>query len=158
MKKLAPYLLIGLAFLAFYVWRYRIPPSIEFPEVKVQTSEGLRSLHELAEGPVLINFYASWCGPCMNEMPSLNQAHNSGVFKVIGVTDDTPDRIAKVSEHFNLDFPLYELEKSLKDYGVYTIPTSYLLDENGDVVASMTNPEKWHSDEFLNKARTWLSK
>lgn len=158
MKNLAFYLLIGLVLIAFYVWRYRIPPSIEFPEVNVQTQNGLQPLESLAEGPVLINFYASWCGPCMNEMPSLNQAHRSGVFTVIAVTDDTPDRIAKVREHYKLDFPLYQLENSLKDYGVYTIPTSYLLNENGNVVASMTNPENWHSDEFLNKARTWLSK
>lgn len=157
MRKWAPYLLIGLAALAFYVWRYRIPPAFDTEDVQVYVNDTLHSLSEFTDGPVLINFYASWCGPCMSEMPSLNQAHLAGSFKVIGLTDDPKAKIAQVKDHFKLDFPLLKLENSLKAYDVYSIPTSYLLDANGRVVASFSGTENWDSEEFMNKAQDWLS-
>lgn len=158
MKKWAPYILFGLAALTFYVWRYRIPPSFDAEGIQVYVDGKLQPLSSVAEGPVLINFYASWCGPCMSEMPALNKAHQNGLFTVIGVTDDSSDKIEQVRAHFDLDFPLHKLENSLKDYDVYSIPTSYLLKANGSVVQSFSGTEKWDSEEFLNKAQDWLSK
>ena len=112
---------------------------------------------ELHEGPILLNFYASWCGPCMQEIPDLNKAHQIGLFTVVGVTDDTPDILARTIDRYGIAYPAYQLESKLKDYGVYTIPTTYLIDNNGVVVESMTDPRDWDSEEFMNKVKTWLS-
>lgn len=157
MRRIIPYLLVGILLLGFYYWRYRVPPGIEPIDIKVQTAQGLQSLIELHDGPLLINFYASWCGPCRREMPDLIAANDQGLFSVIGVTDDDLNRIQWIRDEYQIDFPLYQLENDLRDYGVYTIPTTYLIDQNGHVVASMTDPQEWNSEEFLNKVKLWLS-
>lgn len=158
MRRIIPYIIIGLLLLAFYVWRYRIPPTIEPLGIRVQTENGLVEVTDLHEGPILLNFYASWCGPCMREIPDLNNAHQKGLFTVVGVTDDDPAILAKTIERYGIEYPAYRLESSIKDYGVYTIPTTYLINEKGEVVESMTDPRDWDSEEFMNKAASWLSK
>ena len=157
MKRIVPYIIIGLLLLGFYIWRYRIPPTIEPLGIKVQTEQGLIEVTELHKGPILLNFYASWCGPCMREIPDLNNAHQKGLFTVVGVTDDPPEILTRTIERYGIEYPAYQLESKLKDYGVYTIPTTYLIDENGVMIESMTDPRDWDSEEFLNKVELWLS-
>ncbi|WP_306642653.1 TlpA family protein disulfide reductase [Sanyastnella coralliicola] len=157
MKRIFPYLLIGLVLLGFYYWRYKVPPSMDTAQINVKVSEQVKSVIELHDGPILVNFYASWCGPCMREMPSLQKAHDKGLFTVVCVTDDNPQLIEQVRNKFDLTFPMYQLDNSLKSYSIYTIPTTYLLNEDGEVVASMTDPREWDSEDFMNKAKDWLS-
>ena len=157
MKRIFPYLLIGLVLLGFYYWRYKVPPNMDSAQINVKENEQVQSVIELHDGPMLINFYASWCGPCMREMPSLQKAHDEGLFTVICVTDDNPELIEQVRNKFDLTFPMYQLDNSLKSYGIYTIPTTYLLNEEGEIVASMTDPREWDSEDFMNKAKDWLS-
>lgn len=142
----------------FYIWRYRIPPSIEPIEIEVITDSGMKDVLSMHDGPVLLNFYASWCGPCMREIPDLNNANAEGLFTVIGVTDDTQEIIKNTRNRFKVQYPLYKLDKPLKEYGVYTIPTTYLISAEGEILESYTDPRDWDSDTFLNKAKAQLSK
>lgn len=133
-------------------WYYRVPPSLQSDEIKIVVEDQVVPLKNLENGPLLVNFYASWCGPCMNELPSLSRAHGMGVFRVIGVTDDGPELITKVAERYRVDYPLYRLDRSLDDYGVHSIPTSYLINSNGEIVLSINGVREWDSDEFQQMA------
>lgn len=154
MKKLFPWLLIGLLIGGFYYYRYRIAPSIEIPEINVIDAEGnvvlLSSLHE---GPLLLNFYASWCGPCMNEMPDLQKASlmNESV-TIIGLTDDSVEKIARIREQKGLTFPIYQLDQSLKDYGVFTIPTTFIYGPKNEFLLDYIGPRNWADPEILSNA------
>lgn len=154
MKKLLPWLVIGLLIGGFFYYRYRVAPSIEIPEINVIDSQGnavlLSSLHE---GPLLLNFYASWCGPCMNEMPDLQKASlMNGEVTIVGLTDDTPDKIEKVKAHFGITFPIYQLDQSLKDYGVFTIPTTFIYGPNNELLLDYVGPRNWADAEVLSNA------
>lgn len=133
-------------------WYYRVPPSLESTEIMVETPSGTRALTELHEGAMLVNFYASWCGPCMQEIPALMRANAMGNFKVVGVTDDAPEAIAKVAQRFGVSYPLYRLDRTLDDYGVHSIPTSYLINAEGEVVLSINGVREWDSPEFQRTA------
>lgn len=149
--------LIALA--AFFYWRYYVLPTIERSEIAVIGADGqAQLLHEAEEGVLLLNFYAAWCGHCMQEMPSLQQAHQQGKFKVIGLTDDSTEKIEAVRARFGIEFPLYQLDKSLNDYGVYSLPTSFLLNADGVQVWSHIGTQEWHSTSFMNKVDQLLSK
>ena len=138
-------------------WYYRVPPSLESTEIMVETPSGNRALNELEEGALLVNFYASWCGPCMQEIPALMRANALGNFKVVGVTDDAPEALAKVAQRFGVSYPLYRLDRTLDDYGVHSIPTSYLINADGEVVLSINGVREWDSPEFQRTALELLS-
>lgn len=133
-------------------WYYRVPPTIESAELKVETSSGIRALTELEKGALLVNFYASWCGPCMQEIPALMRANALGNFKVVGVTDDAPSAIAKLAQRYSVNYPLYRLDRTMKDYGVHSIPTTYLINAQGEVVLSINGVREWDSPDFQKTA------
>jgi len=87
--------------------------------------------------PVLINFFASWCLPCREEMPTLEKiVHeyqpNGVVFLGIAV-DDTEAKMKDFVARYGVSFPV-GLDKSAtiqKSFGLYGIPTTYFIDKNG---------------------------
>ncbi len=157
MKKLVPYLFIGLLLAGFYIWRYRIAPAVVVNEIAILLDGQPQKLTQLEKGDLLVNYYARWCGECMAEMKTLEALHQTGKVKVVGLTDDSLEEIAFVREKFGVTFPIYQLVGSLKDEGVYTIPTSYLINANGETVKSFVGAKDWISEEMMNNYAPWLS-
>ena len=87
--------------------------------------------------PVLINFFASWCLPCREEMPTLEKVvHEYGpkgvVFLGIAV-DDTETKMKDFITKYGVTFPV-GLDKTAeiqKSFGIYGIPTTYFIDKQG---------------------------
>jgi len=60
--------------------------------------------------PLLVNFWATWCGPCVKEMPELSALQASGKYgklQVIGIGIDSPTNIAEFTRKFQIAYPLY---------------------------------------------------
>ncbi len=146
------YLIVFAIVSGLLYWYYRVPPALESSAINVMVDGKAQALTDREDGPLLVNFYASWCGPCMQEIPALMRANALGNFKVAGVTDDTDDAIAKVAARFGVSYPLYRLDRTLDDYGVHSIPTSYLINANGEVVMSINGVREWDSPAFQQTA------
>ena len=86
---------------------------------------------------VLLNFWASWCGPCRQEMPLLNSLHNKYKdfgFKVMGVNVEEDSKEAfKILKEIKLDFPVVfdNTNKVSKLYDVSAMPSTVLIDRDG---------------------------
>ena len=107
----------------------------------------------------MVNFYASWCGPCMREMPALEEAwktlEKQGV-TLIGLTDDDSKNIERVREHFGISFPLYELDKDLLGIGIYEIPRTLGISSKGEILFQHEGDKDWANPEFLEEyASKW---
>lgn len=122
-------------------------PARKAPDVAVRTIDGAEiSLPAMRKGPVLVNFWATWCEPCRMELPVLSQLHSEHQARglsVIGVSLDarkTASEVKTFAARRGVTFPLWHdpQENLASAFGVQTLPASFLVDRNGDVVWSAT--------------------
>ncbi|MGQ0600577.1 MAG: TlpA family protein disulfide reductase, partial [Anaerolineales bacterium] len=103
-------------------------------------------LSDYAGKPVLINFWATWCGPCRAEMPAIEDRYKtyaSSNFVVLAVNVDEPaDLVSPYVKELGLTFPiLLDTGASVTElYRVLGFPTSYWVDGKGVIVAQHTGP------------------
>jgi thiol-disulfide isomerase/thioredoxin len=131
-------LFFGLIAIALY--KFSTPPSIDFKEIELIDASGKRvSLDAYKGKPLVINFWATWCGPCMQEIPDFDlvQSKYEGSVKFLMVYDESSlANIQGFFKKYNYHLTFLQSQKGFKQMGIYSIPTTYFLDKNGDVVDS----------------------
>lgn len=107
---------------------------------------------------VLVNFWASWCGPCKMEIPSLNrlyQKRKSNGFEIVAISlDRTPaSKLATFVSEKQMDFPiLLNPEGDVSErYSVRGIPSSFLLDKKGMIRWKVVGGVEWDREDVLSK-------
>ena len=107
-------------------------------------------------GKIVVSYWATWCAPCIKEMPGIKRAEE--ILKDYGYTfllisDETVDKISKFKNEWNFDFNFLKSTKSFETLGVYAMPTSYIFDENGQIIETIVGAIEWDSDEMINKLK-----
>jgi thiol-disulfide isomerase/thioredoxin len=144
--------LAGLA--VFFYLRYRVAPAIELDSITVETKDlSTLPLSQLATGAQMVHFYASWCGPCMKELPGLAQFSKTSNIPLTLVTDDSWAKINPVAEKYNLNIVRVS---SLKETEVYTIPVTYFVGKDGTIKKKKLGECPWEDPTFINEINTLL--
>ena len=131
------------------VVRYKGEPAPDFalPTVEGQTV----TLSALRGQAVLLNFWATWCPPCREEMPSIERLHqelkDQGLVILAVDVDESPKLVAKFMKDFRLTFPalIDSGSRVSSQYGVGGLPTTILIDGRGRVVGAALGPRDWAS-------------
>ncbi len=107
--------------------------------------DGSLSLSDLEGKPVVMNFWASWCGPCEDEAPLLREAFEVYGDRIhflgIDIKDGRSDALAFVDEH-GLDYPSVrdESQTIYQDYGLTGQPETFFVDSDGVLVEHVAGP------------------
>ena len=140
------------------------------PEISMRNPKGKEmSLSDLRGNLVLIDFWASWCGPCRRENPNVVAAYNKydkakfrtakgfEVFSVSLDSDPTRWQAAIDQDGLDWDYHVSDLQRWNSEaaavYGVSSIPMSFLIDENGVVIAKNLRGMELHRQVDLHVAR-----
>lgn len=111
----------------------------------------------------LINFWATWCEACIEEMPSLVALHksqNKHGLRVIGINlDEDPQKaINTTSKDFGISFENYiDPDGKISDaFDVHAIPLTVTIDENGKILELHSGDRDWMSPKYLKKIEEWM--
>ncbi|MGI9336781.1 MAG: TlpA disulfide reductase family protein [Gammaproteobacteria bacterium] len=118
---------------------------------------GTRSLADFRGRYVLLNFWATWCPPCLEEMPSmdgLEKRYEDRNFAVVAVSTDKEgaDIVQGFVDRLGVGFVvLLDPEQRVAgEYGAVNLPVSFLLDREGRVIAAALGARDWLSEESLS--------
>jgi cytochrome c biogenesis protein CcmG/thiol:disulfide interchange protein DsbE len=113
-------------------------PALALPSL--ETGQ-VQTIHDAAQGPVLVNFYASWCAPCEIEAPALMRLKARGV-TIIGVAyKDAPENSRAFLLRLGDPFAVRLLDRDGRaglEFGVTGVPESFLVDAGGTITAKFT--------------------
>ena len=107
---------------------------------------------ELKGKRIFLNFWATWCKPCLAEMPSIDRAALALADKnviFIAASDEKPDKVRAFREKNNYRFKLVSTKADLSTLGVYALPATFIFDENGNLVYKETGAREWDSPESI---------
>ena len=119
-------------------------------------------LQALRGYPVVVNKWASWCPPCVEETPSLlefsRQLGPQGVV-VLGISNDRNEgQYRRFLQRFHIDFETSrDPENNISaSYGTFQLPETYLIDRNGRVVEKVISNQNWMDPQFLARVKSML--
>lgn len=99
---------------------------------------------------VLINFWATWCPPCIAEMPSLEKLHNDYKDKIIFlfVSNEEEEEISRFIAKNEYSFIVYKaISKYPEDFNVTSIPRTFLIDKKGNIIIDKSGASNWNSEK-----------
>ncbi|MBI4689102.1 MAG: TlpA family protein disulfide reductase [Nitrospirae bacterium] len=128
------------------------------PDFELRDINGKRvTLYEFKGKVVLVNFWATYCGPCISEMPSMNNLYltfKDKGFVVIAVSiNSSMSSVKSFAAENKLAFHIVmDLDRKVySKFAVRGIPASFLIDKNGIIMDRIMGEEEWDSSDMKNK-------
>ncbi len=143
----------------------KINPPVKATDFTLENLEGAKlSLKDFKGKVVLLNFWASWCGPCQWEMPSMEKLWNKfkkNKFVILAVDiQEGKDEVKSFTKEKGYTFPILldSRGKVARIYGIRAIPTTFLIDQEGKIVGRVLGARDWASQGVFELIKYLISK
>ena len=129
--------------------RKTIVPAMKFQtsELQLSGSNTKTTINNFKGNVVIVSFFQTWCGPCIQEMyvfDELLASVNSSDFKILCISDEDTNRINMLQGRFTMGKIMFAYSaKSLSSLGIHVYPTTYLLNKKGEVIQSKLEGYNW---------------
>ncbi len=149
------------------ITQFELDTPVEAPNMRFTDDQNnIHNLSDYKGKVVLLNFWATWCNPCVHEMPVLEKLAKSMIGKdveILAVSIDSKG--APVVQEFYKEMGIEDLSiyldtkgKAFKDFKLQALPTTMVIDRKGMVVAKVMGEIDWDSDEVRKYLLTLGSK
>jgi thiol-disulfide isomerase/thioredoxin len=105
---------------------------------------------------VLLNFWATWCRPCIEEMPSLLKAEaalaNENYVFVLA-SDQSIEKIKAFKEKKGFDFRYLKFNGAMADFAINALPATFIYNETGELIQRIDGATAWDSPEIINQLK-----
>jgi cytochrome c biogenesis protein CcmG/thiol:disulfide interchange protein DsbE len=157
-------LAVGLVWVVAGTLQQRIVNAGETaPDFSIVTERGRTVTRSNFGGKVLVlNFWATWCPPCISELPSLNEfaaEYASQGVVVLGVSIDKNEGLYRAflkDRQVAFDTARDPEANISNSYGTFQIPETYVIDRNGTVLEKIISDQDWMDPQFLKRVKGML--
>lgn len=149
-------LLVLAVYLGIRAWQTRGAADGPAPELVATTIEGERiALSELADGPVMVHFWATWCGVCRAEEHNVRAVSEDHTVVTVATRSGSPADLAEYARDNGLEAPIVSdpTGQLAAAWGVSSLPTSFIVDPDGDI----RHVEVGYTTEIGMRVRLWLA-
>ncbi|SHI62982.1 Peroxiredoxin [Arenibacter nanhaiticus] len=114
------------------------------------------SLEDYKGKKILLNFWATWCKPCVEEMPALARAMailEKENYVFLAASDQTTKKIKAFKAESEVDLPFIKFNGALSKLQIYALPTTFIYNEKGEKATEITGAVSWDSPEMIHKLK-----
>ncbi len=133
-----------------------VEPPVAAPDFRLEDMDGNRyALSDLQGEVVIVNFWATWCPPCREEMPSMQRAWEAlepqGVTMLAINVGEDPDTVFRFTADYPVEFPiLFDRDSAvIGDWKVMGLPATYVVDPNGHITYRAIGGREWDDPALL---------
>jgi thiol-disulfide isomerase/thioredoxin len=104
---------------------------------------------------ILINYWATWCGPCIQEMPSLLRAQEQlkSEYVFLLASEESTQRISRFKSRKKFNFNYIRSRVSLASIGIYSLPITIIYDEEGKEIKTIEGSVVWDSKRMIKQLK-----
>jgi len=105
---------------------------------------------------ILLNFWATWCTPCLKEMPSMAKAQEvlkNENYVFLFATTDNLDKIDQFKKNNDYPFQYLQFKSTLDKLNIYALPATFIYDTEGNEVKRIDGATEWNSEKMLEQLR-----
>ncbi len=120
-------------------------------------------LSELKGQVVFVNFWATWCPPCLKELPSMQRLYKAlpkDKFKMLAIlNNDKPSLADFVANQKGLDMPILDDSQNMvgSKYALTGLPETFIVDKQGILVKKFIGPEQWDAQKYKHMIMNYIN-
>ncbi|MBJ2174520.1 TlpA family protein disulfide reductase [Aureibaculum sp. A20] len=106
---------------------------------------------------ILVNFWATWCVPCIEEMPAMAEAQEllaSENYIFLFATTDEMAKIDKFKEKHQFPFQYVRYQSSLDKLNIHALPATFIYNTKGELVKRWDGAQEWNSKEMIKQLKS----
>lgn len=155
-----PLAIIAIVALIIYFYnKYNVAPNIDISKIQVVDQDTNRfDIKSLKGKKVIVSFYASWCPNCITELKEINSVKNTKLadVTVLCITDESIEKMVDFKNTTQYPFTFVTLTNNFNAFGIFSIPTTYLLNTKGEVVYDNVGYIDWTDESTMEHLKSLM--